>query len=244
MHGQSAPAEPLSEIFFGAFSSDRKDRVLEPIKIRSLADEALDSVVAAITSGEFEPGQKLSESDLARQLGVSRGPIREALQQLEGKLVQRSPRLGVRVIQFDDDSIEQLFYLREALEGMAARLAAIHAPPGWADEAERLLRRDETEIREAQARGYRQHSPDEEFHISIARASGSPNIERILMSEVNYQLRIARLKSSMRPGRAEEALRQHFDIVEAIRSRDPDRAERVMREHISSARAYRMANIG
>lgn len=123
-----------------------KDAILEPIKIRSLANEALDSVVAAITSGEFEPGQKLSESDLARQLGVSRGPIREALQQLEGKLVQRSPRLGVRVIQFDDESIQHLFYLREALEGLAARLAALNAPAGWADEAERLLRRDESEI--------------------------------------------------------------------------------------------------
>lgn len=217
---------------------------MEPIKIRSLADEALDSVVAAITSGEFEPGQKLSESDLARQLGVSRGPIREALQQLEGKLVQRSPRLGVRVIQFDDDSIAHLFHLREALEGMAARLAAMNAPAGWADEALQLLRRDESELRALQTRGYRQRSADEEFHISIARASGSANIERILMSEVNYQLRIARLKSSMRPGRAEAALQQHFDIVEAIRSRDPDRAEAVMRAHIRSARDYRMTNIG
>ena len=215
---------------------------MEPIRIRSLADEALERVVEAITSGEFEPGQKLSESDLARQLGVSRGPIREALQQLEGKLVQRSPRLGVRVIQFDDDSIEHLFHLREALEGMAARLAATNAPAGWADEAERLLRRDENEIREANARIYRQHTADEEFHISIARAAASPSIERILMNDVNYQLRIARLKSSSRPGRAEEALRQHFDIVAAIRSRDPDLAERVMRDHIRSARAYRLAN--
>lgn len=214
---------------------------MEPIKVRSLANEALDQVVAAITSGKFEPGEKLSESQLARQLGISRGPVREALQQLEGKLVRRVPRLGVSVIQFDQDSLQQLFYLREALEGMTARLAAINAPEGWADEAEALLRRDETEIRDTGSRAYRQRTADEEFHISIARASGCENIERILLNEVNYQLRIARLKSSMRPGRAEEALRQHFEIVEAIRQRDPDRAEAAMRRHVASARTSSLA---
>jgi DNA-binding GntR family transcriptional regulator len=218
--------------------------MMEPIKVRSLANEALDRVVAAITSGEFEPGEKLSESQLARQLGISRGPVREALQQLEGKLVRRVPRLGVSVIQFDQDSLQQLFYLREALEGMAARLAATNAPDDWADEAEKMLRRHESEIRGTATRGYRQRTADEDFHISIARASGCENIERILLNEVNYQLRIARLKSSMRPGRAEEALRQHYEIVEAIRQRDPDKAEAAMRRHIASARTGSMALLG
>ena len=214
---------------------------MEPIRIRSLANEVLDRVVAAITSGEFEPGEKLSESQLARQLGISRGPVREALHQLEGKLVERVPRLGVSVIQFDHDSLQQLFYLREALEGMAARLAALNAPDGWADEAEALLRRHEADIRDTGSRAYRQRSVDEDFHVSIARAAGCVNIERILLNEVNFQLRIARLKSSMRPGRAEEALRQHFEIVEAIRARDPDRAEAAMRRHIASARVSTLA---
>lgn len=215
--------------------------MMKPINIRSLANEALDRVVEAITSGEFEPGEKLSESQLARQLGISRGPVREALHQLEGKLVQREPRLGVRVIQFDRDSLEQLFYLREALEGMAARLAAERAPDSWADEAQQMLRRHQDDIRDSGSRRYRQRSADEDFHFSIARAANCPNIERILLKEVNYQLRIARLKSSMRPGRAEEALRQHFRIVEAIGARDPDGAERAMRDHISSARISTMA---
>ena len=76
---------------------------------------------------------------------------------------------------------------------------------------------------------------------SIAHASACPNIERLLLNEVNYQLRIARLKSSTRPGRANEALRQHYEIFEAIRDRDPERAERAMRHHISSARESIMA---
>lgn len=215
--------------------------MMEPIKIRSLANEALDRVVAAITSGEFEPGEKLSESLLARQLGISRGPIREALHQLEGKLVQREPRMGVRVIRFDEDSLQQLFYLREALEGMAARLAAENAPASWAAEAERLLQRHEADIRGSGSRAYRQRNVNEDFHFSIARASGCASIERLLLNEVNYQLRIARLKSSMRPGRAEEALRQHYEIFDAIRQRQPDEAEAAMRRHIASARRSSLA---
>ena|SRR5690554_4868687 len=210
--------------------------MMEPIKVRSLASEAFDRVVAAITSGEFEPGERISESLLARQLGISRGPIREALQQLEGKLVQREPRFGVRVIHLDRDSLEQLFYLREALEGMAARLAAERAPKGWGDEAERMLGRHAEDIRGGGGRSYAQRADDEDFHMSIARASGCTNIERLLLSEVNYQLRIARLKSSMRVGRAEEALHEHLDILEAIRKGDPDAAEAAMRRHISAAR--------
>ena len=74
--------------------------VLNPIAGTSLANEAFGKLVEAITSGEFEPGEKLSEADLARKLGISRGPLREALGRLEGRLVTRTPRLGVRVIQY------------------------------------------------------------------------------------------------------------------------------------------------
>ena len=96
-------------------------RTIEPI---SLTTTIFNRLVEAITSGEFEPGQKLSESDLARRLGISRGPLREALGRLEGRLVMRTPRLGVSVIDFGRDDLDHLFLVREALEGMAARLAA------------------------------------------------------------------------------------------------------------------------
>lgn len=208
--------------------------MVEPIRLNSLASEVFDRVVEAITSGEFEPGEKLSESNLARELGISRGPIREALQRLEGKLVQRVPRVGVRVIEFGADELRQLFYLREAMEGMAARLAAENVSDDWLAEVEGMLGRHGQSIRDSHA--YRQKSTDEDFHFAIARASGCANIERLLLSEVYYQLRIHRLKSSTRPGRAEEALAEHRAIFDRLRARDPDGAEAAMRAHIRSAR--------
>src|SRR6476469_7061680 len=97
---------------------------LNPIAISSLADEALGKIVQAITTGEFRPGERLSEAQLARQFGISRGPLREALGRLEGRLVVRQPRVGVRVIEFSFKAMQESFAVREALEGMAARLAA------------------------------------------------------------------------------------------------------------------------
>ena len=88
---------------------------------------------------------------------------------------------------------------------------------------------------------YRQKTPDEDFHFAIARASNCDKIERLLLSEVYYQLRILRLRSSQRPGRADQALAEHFAIVDQIRRRDPDGAEEAMRRHIRAARESSLA---
>jgi len=210
--------------------------MLTRIKGTSLAAEAFERVVDAITSGEFEPGQKISESELARRLGISRGPVREALQRLEGRLVSRIPRIGVRVIAFGRDELLQLFHLREAMEGMAARLAAVNATERDLRRAADLLARHASDVETSGRRVYRQRATDEDFHFAIARAGQCPNIERLLLSEVYYQLRIHRLRSSTQPGRAEEALREHGEVLDAIRARDEDAAEAAMRRHIRAAR--------
>lgn len=210
--------------------------MVEPIRINSLAAEAFDRVVEAITSGAYEPGRKISESELARQLGVSRGPIREAFQRLEGRLVERIPRIGVRLIKLDRDALRQVFLVREVLEGLAARLAAEHATPDRLAAMSRVLERDASAVEGEGRRSYRQRNSDEDYHFAIARASGAPNIERLMLNEVYFQLRLHRLRSSARPGRADEALKEHYGIFEAIRDRDPAAAEARMRAHVAHAR--------
>jgi DNA-binding GntR family transcriptional regulator len=209
---------------------------LLPISGTSLVNEAFGKLVAAITSGEFEPGQRILEAELARQLGISRGPLREALGRLEGRLVTRTPRIGVRVIEFSRDDLEQLFFIREALEGMAARLAAERMTIGELDQLADLLSQHASQPALAAGEAYLQRSKDEDFHFAIARASRCDRIEQLMLDEVYYQLRIHRLKSSTQPGRAQAALNEHHQILSALQGRNPDLAEAAMRVHIRNAR--------
>ncbi|OAS23514.1 GntR family transcriptional regulator [Methylobacterium platani] len=216
---------------------------LYPISSTSLVDEAFTKLVEAITSGEFLPGERLSEAKLARQLGISRGPLREALHRLEGRLVVRTPRIGVRVVAFDRDTLEQLFLVREALEGMAARLAAERMTGREQDELADLLDRHAEQPDVASGRSYVQGRTDEDFHFAIVRGARNPRLEQLLLDEVYYQLRLQRLRSSTRPGRAQAALSEHREILAGLQSRDPDRAESAMRKHIRSARFSALADI-
>lgn len=217
--------------------------VLNPISGTSLANEAFGKLVEAITSGEFEPGERLSEAELARQLGISRGPLREALGRLEGRLVMRTPRIGVRVIEFSRDDLQQLFFVRESLEGMAARLAAEHMTARELDDLAELLAQHASQPALAAGESYPQPSRDEDFHFSIARAARCERIEQLLLDEVYYQLRIHRLRSSTRPGRAQAAFAEHRQILEALQARNPDAAEAAMRSHIRSARYSALASV-
>ena len=214
---------------------------LKPIAITSLAEEAFGKLVQAITSGEFEPGQKLSESELARRLGISRGPLREALGRLEGRLVMRTPRLGVSVIDFNRQDLEQLFLVREALEGMAARLAAERMTAAELAHLRELLEHHASQPELALGFAYHQRSSDEDYHFTIVRAARCERLEQMLLDELYYQLRLQRLRSSTRPGRAQQALGEHREILEALASRNPDAAEGTMRHHIRNARLSALA---
>jgi DNA-binding GntR family transcriptional regulator len=217
--------------------------LLSPIHGTSLANEVFDRLIEAITSGAFEPGERLSEASLARQLGISRGPLREALGRLEGKLVTRTPRIGVRVIQFDRRDLEQLFFVREALEGMAARLAAERMSEAQLDGLEAMLRQHADQPALAAGEAYIQRTPDDDFHFAIVAAADCSRIRQLLLGEVYYQLRIHRLRSSTRPGRARAALDEHHEILKALQSRNPDLAEEQMRRHIRNARFSAVAAV-
>lgn len=216
---------------------------IQPIIAASLSSEAFDKVVEAITSGEFDPGQRLSEAELARNLGISRGPLREALGRLEGRLVKRTPRIGVHVISFTHEDLEALFLTREALEGMSARLAAERMSKEQLTELRALLESHAHQPELAAGEAYVQRSRDDDFHFAIIHGARCERLERLLMDEIYYQLRIHRRKSSTQPGRAQAALKEHRQIVEALEKRDPDKAEAAMRTHLRNARLSSLASL-
>ena len=205
-------------------------------KATSSPDSITNKLLDVISSGQYAPGQRISESELARQLGVSRGPVREALGRLEGRLVERRLNLGVRLIELGRDRVKELFLVREALEGMAARLATESITNKELDDLYHLLERHQEAIGNNAQAGYLQGVGDDDFHFAIVTASRYPTIRRVLMDEIYFQLRLHRRRSGTQPGRAVAALEEHRAVVDAMAGRNPDRAEEAMRQHLRNAR--------
>jgi DNA-binding GntR family transcriptional regulator len=208
---------------------------LETIAVSSIANEAFNKLTQAIVAGEFAPGERLSEAELARRFGISRGPIREALGRLEGKLVTRMPRVGVSVINLSPEKLLELFYVREALEGMAARLAAERINDAEIQELHDLLEQHGAHPDVASGASYYQASNDDDFHFRIVRSARNEQLEVMLLNELYFKLKLYRYRISSNPGRAQKALEEHRAIVKAIASRNPDAAEAAMRLHIRNA---------
>jgi DNA-binding GntR family transcriptional regulator len=194
---------------------------------------------AAIISGQLEPGSRLSEQALATSLGVSRGPLREAIRRLEGrKLLERTPNIGVRVAALSLRDLNDILEVREALEGMACGLAALNMSDAEIAALRKLLDGHEKQRSVQENKGYYQESKDFDFHFRIVTGSGNERLQQMLTGDLYYLLRVYRYKSSTKPGRALEALQEHRTIVAALEARDPHGAEHAMREHLRHARRY------
>lgn len=200
-----------------------------------LVDAIADKVETAIIQGTLPLGSRISEAGLAAQFGVSRGPLREALRRLEGrKLVERTPNHGARVVTFKRSDIMELLHVREALEGMACRLAAIHASSEDLAILEAILARQAECAREEVTDPFDNH--DNDFHFQIAKASRNAKLAVLLCNDLYAQLRVCRYRSGLSRARQEAGYEEHMKILEALRNRDPDQAEQAMRRHIACAR--------
>lgn len=208
-----------------------------PVRAQSLVDVVTERLEAAIMSGEFEPGSRLSEHALAASLGVSRGPLREAIRRLEGrKLLQRTPNIGVHVAVLSLKDLADLLIVREALEGMACRLAAKNMSDEDLKDLEELLKEHGAQDGVRTGTGYYQKRRDFDFHFRIVEASGNPQLIQMLCGDLYDLLRVYRYKSSTLEGRATKAFEEHNAIVDALKARDPAKAEATMRKHIRNAR--------
>jgi DNA-binding GntR family transcriptional regulator len=209
------------------------------VSAHSLVDALAERIEAAIISGDLQPGSKLSEQALAGSLGVSRGPLREAIRRLEGrKLLQRTPNIGVRVAGLSPNDLYQVLQVREALEGLACALAAQNMTDEELEALAELLEQHQRQKSVQEGTGYYQESKDFDFHFRIVKGSRNDRLVQMLCEDLYYLLRVYRYKSSTKPGRAKQALREHKDIVAALMRRDPVEAERKMRLHIANARQY------
>jgi DNA-binding GntR family transcriptional regulator len=194
----------------------------------TIADKAYQVLRNRIVQGELGPGERLTLRPIARSLGTSIAPIHEAFRKLSSEgLIELEPRWGARVRRIDADMLRSQHVLRTALECEAARQAAERS-----SEAERsALQKTATRLDEAIARSDPDNGVqelDSQFHLMIAKVSGSPSLVQAL--ESNQLVRLLARGRRVTRGRKMPA-RQHLKIVEAIATGDPDQAERVMREH-------------
>ncbi|GIC07395.1 transcriptional regulator, GntR family [Vibrio cholerae] len=194
-------------------------------------------LIEAIVEGQLAPGSKISEPELAKQFQVSRGPLREALMRVEGLgLIERIPHIGARVIQLSPTKLVELYAVREALESMAARLAARNITEIELAGLESLLSTHSTHIDQVEGASYFHQQGDFDFHYRIIQASRNQQLIGLLCDELYHLLRMYRYQSPRSHSRPVEALEEHKFILRAIRQRDEELAEMLMRRHISRSR--------
>lgn len=185
-----------------------------------------------IVSGELPAGSRLNETELAAELKVSRGPVREALQGLTSAgLIVMEPHRGAYVRSLDDHDVAELFELRIALETHAARLAARNASPALRRELEELVAATQVVIQSSDDA----HYPMElDLHEVVISACGVARLEREV-SAINKQLALARARSGYQPRRAKTALVEHVEIVRNVSAGDESGAVEAMYHHLRAA---------
>jgi DNA-binding GntR family transcriptional regulator len=192
------------------------------------ADAVYQALRHGILQGDLAPGKRLRSDALANELRVSRTPVREALRKLEAEgLVARSGS-GLIVRALSEQDLTELFYVREALEGMAARLAAENATPSEMAEIRELLEDMEALRGRGDVEALRRLTG--EFHQLVCRASHNNRLLQSLKALLDT-VRQIQTSTLYGEGRPAEALKEHRNLLLAIEAHDGDRAEKLAREH-------------
>jgi DNA-binding GntR family transcriptional regulator len=207
----------------------------------SLQERAYRTLRTAILEGKFAVGERIFESKIAAQLGISRNPVRESVRRLQQDgLVDVRPRGGIYVASISIEEADDIYRVRGALEALAARLAAERITPAELEHLKELI------LGNAADRG---GSSDEstvtdadQFHRAVHEYAHSPQLLEPLKLLYGRVLHYRNVTLRL-PGRANVAAAGHMEIYQAIAKRDGARAELVMREHIEGARISLMRHL-
>ncbi|WP_322889576.1 MULTISPECIES: GntR family transcriptional regulator [unclassified Yoonia] len=202
---------------------------------RQSQKDAYALILEAIDSHLYKPGDRLVESELAERFGVSRTPIREALQRLETQSLLTRDGRSLIVASLDHSQLSELYVVRGELEGLAARLAARHAAPEEVKVLQDMLEADKRLINDPAALS----RANRRFHKQIHLASHN----RFLVQQldlVHRSMALLATTSLAAEGRGAQTLQEHADIVAAIAAGDGDAAYKALRDHISAAFVTRL----
>ena len=206
-----------------------QDTKARPLERRVFREEIREQLIEDILNGRLAPGARIVETRIAQQFGVSQGPVREALRDLElFGFVVSSPFRGTQVRKISTEELLEIYPIRAALEGVAARAAAGRIDQPTLDHLEELI----GVMREAAARDDHRAEADADhnFHHAIVKASGNRMVEHVWQT---MRLSITTcLTHSITHRSLHEIAERHVAVLDALRSGDPDRAEAAVRRHI------------
>lgn len=217
------------------------DEVKESIEIDvydkglTAADQAYDYVINALTNGLMQPGMRIRETELAEAIGISRTPIREALNRLVNEgLVSNDPRRGLIITELDQTMVGELYEMRRVLESTAASLAARHATDVEIFMLRTLLERDlsahsSTELAQN----------NKLFHQVLYKCAHNRYLLKTLQALQNSMLLLGESTLENKE-RADHAQQEHAQIVDALEARDPNKAAQMASDHISNAYKERL----
>jgi DNA-binding GntR family transcriptional regulator len=199
------------------------------------SDRAMHQLRERILGGEYAPGERLGEVELAEKFGLSRTPVREALRRLAAEgLVDITTNKGARVVEYPPQDLEYIFMIRAHVEGLAARAAAQTATTADIDRLDHIA----TVLKDHAEAGnldevYRLNA---EYHATLNGLAGSPVVSTTVGTLIHASV-LQRTLHAFDDAAMRRSVNHHLEIVAALRARDGDWAEAVMHAHLLSARA-------
>jgi DNA-binding GntR family transcriptional regulator len=185
----------------------------------------------AIVRGKLAPNQRLVEAEMSSEFGMPRAAVRTALVRLEHEgLVERKPHRGARVRLVPEAEAVEILEARAALEGLAARHAALNLSPAGARELREILERQRAALEKQDLLGA--SDVNAELHAKIVELSGHATAQRLIRA-LNSQMVRFQFRTILIPGRPTQSIEEHTAIVEALTGGQPEAAEQAMRRHLN-----------
>jgi DNA-binding GntR family transcriptional regulator len=205
-----------------------------------LSQKVYRALKTEIIKGSLKPGTKLSEGKIAKQMEVSRTPIREALRELAAEgFVKISPNQGVVVSNASVEDVQEVLQIRGVLEGLAARLATKMINEEEIKELEKYQKRMEYYTNKDNVLAFSEM--DAEFHELILNICGNNRLIQI-RKNLSDQAHRYRIRSLSVPGRLKYSLKEHQEIVEALKRKNSEQADRLSQKHIENVLANILAH--
>lgn len=206
---------------------------MEEYQDYSLGSRVFQRIRDDILKGKYEEHDELRENTIGKELGVSRTPVREALRQLELEgLVSIIPNKGAYVTGISPKDVSDIYMIRSMLEGLCARWATENITDEQLDELDEIMLLSEFHMKKEGGGSADQVTElDGKFHAILYEASNSKILSHVLMDFHKY-VQLARRSSVVSEERARKSIREHKQILRAIRDKDADLAEQLANEHI------------